>query len=859
MTQAIPAGERLLEVPSEPPEAARRDAGVFWSVPVDDVFADLHAPPSGLTEEEAAQRLARYGPNRVGGMPRLEGLRLFAAQFKSPVTLLLAGAAILSLLLGETTDGFIILGIVFTSSGLGFWQEHHASGAVARLMAQLRTQVAVTRDGQLRDVPIDDVVPGDVVVLTAGSSVPGDARLLTANHLYVDESALSGESFPAEKTPGVVPAEAPLTERTNTLFLGTHVISGTATAVVVHTGAKTFFGAVSASLAHHPPETAFEHGIRRFGYLLLEIALVLALAIFAINVALERPVLDALLFTLALTVGLTPQLLPAIVSVTLAQGARRMAARHVIVRRLAAIEDIGGMTVLCTDKTGTLTEGVVCVAAALDPEGQPSAAVLRSARLNAAFASGFTNPIDEALRHGEPLAVAGYEKVGEVPYDFVRRRVSVAVRGPEGCVLITKGAVAEVLDVCRLVADGDAPPRPIEDARAQIETLFETQSRAGYRCLGVAYRPIEREPVAGPEEERAMVFLGLILFSDPPKPGVADDLRAMNDLGVALKLVTGDNRYVAGRVARDLGFGTSVVTAEEVRCTSDAALGQVVQRADVFAELDPNQKERVILALQKQGHAVGYLGDGINDAAALHAADVGISVDTAVDVTKQAADVVLIEKDLGVLVEGVRAGRGAFANTLKYVFITASANFGNMFSMAGASLVAPFLPMLPKQILLLNVLSDLPAMTIATDRLDDELVARPRRWEMRAIRRFMITFGLVSSLFDYLTFGVLLSLHVPVATFRTAWFTESLLSELLILLVIRTRRPFYRSVPGRGLLVASVIVGAAVLLLPYTPAAGVLGLRALPASLLLMVGAILIAYVAASEAVKHRFFRAGTL
>ncbi|HEY9448366.1 MAG TPA: magnesium-translocating P-type ATPase [Gemmatimonadaceae bacterium] len=845
---------------SAPPSSGRRDTDEvpddFWSISIERLMRELGSSDAGLTEGDARERLARVGLNGI--LPRRGGTatRLLIGQFANPITALLGIATVLSIAVGEVRDGAIILGILCTSGLLGFWQEHRAAGVIAGLLALVRSTAVVVRDGKEREVPVECVVPGDVVCLRAGSSVPADARLLTSKDLFVDEAALTGESFPTEKEAGSAAPGAPAVPRTSAVFFGTHVVSGVATAMVVRTGQATEFGAIAQRIAHRPPETEFERGIRNFGYLLLNIAMVLAIVIFAVNVALHRPVLDTLLFTLALTVGLTPQLLPAIVSVTLSQGARHMARERVIVRRLASIEDLGGMSILCIDKTGTITEGVVDVHAALDWTGRDSDIVRRYAYLNAAFATSFVNPIDEVLRAERPAGADGYEKVDEVPYDFVRKRQSIAVAREGERLLITKGALSSVLDICAFAENAAGERCPLGDARDAIEARYESLSHDGYRCLGVAYRALDSDaPVGGPDE-RELTFIGILSVSDPLKPGVCEALRNLAELRVQVKLITGDNRHVAGRVAADAGLhdGAMLTGCDLLRMT-EAALVSSAPRVGVFAEVDPNQKERIILALKKSGYATGFLGDGINDAAALHAADVGISIDSAADVTKQAADILLLEKDLHALARGVREGRRAFANTLKYVFITTSANFGNMFSMAGASLIVTFLPLLPKQILLLNVLSDLPAMAIATDRLDPELVEWPRHWDNRGIRLFMLVFGLASSMFDYLTFGSLLWLGVSPDVFRTGWFVESLLSEILILLVIRTRRSLLRSAIGTGLLWTSIVVAATTLALPYLPVAHGLGLVPLPAPVALLMLSIIGAYGITSEGVKRIFFR----
>jgi Mg2+-importing ATPase len=645
-------------------------------------------------------------------------------------------------------------------------------------------------------VPLEEVVPGDVAVLSAGDSVPADCRILDSGDLHVDEATLTGETYPLEKEAGDLAAGAPLAKRTNCIFMGTHVVSGTATVVVAKTGKATEFGKVSQRLRLRPPETEFERGLRRFGYLLVRLTLLLTLAIFAVNVYFERPVVDSLLFSLALAVGLTPQLLPAITSVTLSHGVRRMVREKVIVKRLASIENFGSMDVLCSDKTGTITEGRVRLRSSMNLDGEESERVFLHAYLNASFESGYRNPIDEAIRCHAKLDVSGYRKLDEVPYDFVRKRLSILVSRGEGALVVTKGALENVLAVCTAAELPDGAVVELARVQVWIKERFEELSRGGFRVLGVAYRNLPTRAPLGKRAESAMTFSGFVVFEDPPKGDIAETVGRLRELGCSLKVVTGDNRLVATSVAERVGLpNAKVLSGEDLHRASDSALSHEVRRVDVFAEVEPNQKECIILALKKGGGVVGYMGDGINDAPALHAADVGISVDA--DVAKAAADIVLLEKDLGVLAAGVGEGRATFANTLKYVFITTSANFGNMFSMAGLSLLIPFLPLLPKQILLINFLTDFPAMTIATDSVDKELVDKPRRWNVRFIRNFMITFGLVSSVFDFLTFGVLLLvLGASVGAFRTGWFVESVVTELLTLLIVRTRRPFSGATSG---------------------------------------------------------------
>jgi Mg2+-importing ATPase len=829
----------------------------FWSTPVSGVLEQLEAKVDGLGTADAQRRLVRYGANVLKPGTRSNAVSLLLGQFRSPIIVLLLFATVLSFFLHDTVNALIILVIVVASGLLGFWQEHSATRAVEKLLAMVQVRATVLRDGSQRDVPVEEIVPGDIVVLNAGDLVPGDCRIVEAKDLFVDEATLTGETYPAEKSAGVLAAGAPLAQRTNALWMGTHVVSGTATALVVVTGTGTEFGKVSERLKLRPAETEFERGIRRFGYLLMQVTLLLVMAIFAINLHLGRPLLESVLFSLALAVGLTPQLLPAIISINLARGAKRMAKARVIVKRLESIENFGSMNVICADKTGTLTEGTVRLQAALDVAGNPSERVLLHAYLNAFHETGFTNPIDDAIRSHRPFDMSGYEKVSEIPYDFLRKRLSILVAHDGDLLMVTKGALRDVLAVCEMAEDGTGSIVDIAVVRDRIQRQFEEFSGKGLRTLGVACRSLGAGATMSKADEAGMTFLGFLVLHDPPKPHIVETIASLKRLGVALKIITGDNRLVAASVSRQMGLSnTKILTGPELRRLSDGALLNQVVDTDVFAEIEPNQKERIIVALKKAGNVVGYMGDGINDASALHAADVGISVDSAVDVAKEAADIVLLAKDLAVLVQGVREGRTTFANTLKYVFMATSANFGNMFSMAGASLFLPYLPLLPAQILLTNLMTDFPEMTIATDRVDAEMVDHPRRWDIHAIRRFMVTFGLVSSVFDFLTFGALLFvLHATQEQFRTGWFLESIVSASLIVLVIRSRKPFFRSRPSQYLLLATLLTVVATVALPYTPLGPLFGFARVPLSFLLLIALIVALYVVATEMVKAVFYR----
>jgi P-type Mg2+ transporter len=832
-------------------------AGQFWSGPVEAVLARLGATASGLSAAEAQTRLARFGTNQLKPRKRRSDLGLILGQFKSPLVLVLVGAAFVSAFLGDRVNAGIIVGIVAASGLLGYWQERGAAGAVDKLLAVVQVKALVRRGGNEAEIPVEGIVPGDIVVLNAGDVVPGDCRLLEERDLFCDEAALTGESFPAEKNTAELPVGTALAQRTNALFMGTHVVSGIGTAVVVRTGRATEFGRVSERLRLRPAETEFERGVRRFGFLLLEVTLVLVIAIFAANVLLKRSVLESFMFAVALAVGLTPQLLPAIISVNLSRGAQRMARSQVIVKRLASIENFGSMDVLCSDKTGTLTQGTVTVQSAIDAEGVESEAVLRAAYLNSTYQTGFTNPLDAAVCAFRKFDTAATAKLDEVPYDFGRKRMSVLVAEGGRNRLIAKGALAGVLSACSAARMSDGRDRPLAEVLVAIEARSAELSGQGLRIIGVAEKDVSPAGRIIRADEAGMTFLGMLVLADPLKTGIRDAVSTLLGQGVRLKIISGDNRLVALNIGRQTGLvNPDVLAGPDLVAVSDDALPILVDDVDIFAEVEPSQKERIVRALQKAGHVVGFLGDGINDAPALRAADVGISVDGAVDVAKEAADIVLLRKDLAVLSEGVAEGRVTFSNTLKYVFMATSANFGNMFSMAGASLFLPFLPLLPTQVLLTNLLTDLPEMTIAGDRVDAELTERPQRWDVKAIRRFMFAFGLLSSVFDFLTFGaLLLVLRAGMVEFRTGWFVESVVSAAMIVLVIRTRRWFWQSRPSRALLVATLAVVAATLALPFTPLGRIFGFATLPPAFLAMMAGIVVAYLAAAEVRKRLFYR----
>lgn len=767
-------------------------------------------------------------------------LRLLLRQLANPLVLILVFGAAVSMALRDWLNASIILAIVLGSALLGFVQEYRADRALAALKSRLALTVRVLRDGAEQVVPASALVPGDVVVLAAGNLVPADGGVLDARDFLVSEASLTGESFPVEKRPG---------ER---VFLGTSVRSGHAQVRVEATGADTAYGEIEARLRAAAPEPEFARGVRRFGTMLMKVMVAVVLFVLTANQLLGRPAVESLLFAVALAVGLSPELLPAIVMVTLSKGARTMASRGVLVRRLDAIEDLGGIDVLCTDKTGTLTQGVVALDSACDAAGRPSAEVKRLAFLNAEMETGIENPLDAAIVEAgrrDGLSAAGWRKVDEIPYDFIRRRLTIVLAEdarPGEHLVVTKGAFATVLDACEIEAA----------ERARLEAWFRARGEEGFRVLALATRRVPGKERYAREDEQRLELQGFLLFFDPPKQSATGAIADLADLGIAIKVITGDNRYVAAHVARALGLDASaMLTGAEIAAMRDEALRNAASGTTLFVEIDPQQKERIVRALQQAGHAVGFLGDGINDAPALHAADVGISVQGAVDVARESADVVLVSADLDVLRGGIEDGRRTFANTLKYVSITTSASFGNMVSMAIATPILPFLPMAAKQILLNNFLSDLPFLAVAADNVDRAHLACAQRWHVARVRRFMLVFGLTSTLFDLVTFAVLLQiLGADEPMFQTVWFVVSLLTEAVAVLLLRTHGPAWRSRPGRVLLWTALGVATLGLAIPYAgPLAAAFGFVALPGRALAAVLVIVAGYAAATEMMKLAF------
>lgn len=818
----------------------------FWQDAPDFWLGFLKTGREGLSMREAGQRRQQEKPKPEWW----NALFLFLRQFKNPLVLLLAVAVALAALLGDYTNSAIIFAILLLTGFLGFWQEYKADRAVKKLRELVKSTVRVRRDGQWATVRQEEIVGGDCIGLSAGDMIPGDCILLESTDLHVNEAALTGESFPVEK-------ETTALSRDCAIFQGSNVVSGTAEALVVKVGKDTELGQIAGELQSSEAPTAFERGISDFGYLLIRLTLLLAFGILIFNILLGRPAVESIFFALALAIGMAPELLPAIMMTTLSSGALRMAKEKVVVKQLAAIQNLGAIDVLCSDKTGTLTEGVVTVSALVDWQGKPSDKVRQYAFLNAFFESGFANPIDLALRSLPDVGSVGFAKVDEVPYDFIRKRLSVVVEQGGKHWMITKGALQNVLDVCVRAENATGDVVPLPDVLPAILRDAERHGSEGFRALGLAYKDVSGDPLINRDDEADMIFLGFILLYDPPKKSALNAIEGLEQLGVQLKIISGDSVHTVRHTAELIGLPVStVLTGLQLQNTGDEALPALASQTNLFAEVEPYQKERLIRALQSRGRVVGYIGDGINDAPALKAADVGISVDGGVDIAKEAADIVLLDKNLEVLRQGIVEGRRTYMNTLKYIFITTSANFGNMFSLAGISLFLPYFPLLPKQVLLLNFLSDIPALFIASDKVDEEVLQQPKKWNIGLIRRFMFLFGAQSSVFDYLTFAALLFVFkVHESAFQTAWFIESVITEVLILLVIRTTRRAWRSRPSPWLLWAGVFVIAATISLPYWPLAALLGFEPLPAGLLTGMVGIAVLYALLSEYVKGRFFK----
>jgi len=855
------------------------------SLPSDELLSRLSTSSTGLTSEEAEKRLENFGSNEVAKKGKRSVPIEFLSHFRSPVIIILMIAAVVSGVLGDPLDAIIIVSIVLVSVILDFTQEYRAERAAEALRRRVATTATTLRDGTKQDIEVSQLVPGDAIALSAGDIAPADARIISARDFFVDQSSLTGESFPVEKTAGCVTQDniTDSTKWNNYLFMGTSVTNGTATAVITRTGDSTQYGEIVRKSAERKPETEFEGGLRRFGYLIMQVTFALVICVFFINALFKRDVLESLLFSVALAVGLTPGLLPMILSINLARGATAMSKKGVIVKRLASIQNFGSMDVLCADKTGTLTENRVTVILHVDMEGKESGKVFLYSLLNSRHQTGLRSPLDEAILKHEEVNIDRYQRIDEIPFDFIRKRLSVVVAENQETLLITKGAPEEIVRVIsHYELDGEIHDLK-DETRSKIEREYRDLSSQGFRVLGVSYRKMEEsKPTYSVADENNMVFLGFIAFSDPLKESAGESLELLRHTGVKLKILTGDNEIVAGKICQQLGFqvyqfrrgrkydektGQIVRTVEtepfnimrgsEIEAMDDDALARVVERADIFTRVTPAQKNRIMNALKANDHVVGFLGDGINDTPSMKVADVSISVTNAVDIAKESADIILLRNDLKVISEGVVEGRKTFGNTMKYIQMAMSSNFGNMFSAAGASLFLRFLPMLPVQILLNNLLYSFGQLALPVDDVDQTYVQQPQRLQMSFIRDFMFFFGPVSSIFDFLTFAVMIYVFKATAPlFQTAWFVESLFTQSLVIFVIRTRMiPFYRSKPNKFLVLNITIILILAIVLPFTRVGTFFGFVPLPTTFLLILVGFIVAYLGLVELMKVWFYR----
>lgn len=833
----------------------------WWLEPQSGQEKSPAALTQGLTTAEAKSRLAQFGPNTLHDRQQRSLFLQYLTRFRNPLVLILLVASTVSALTGEVTNFVIISSIVLLSVTLDFVQEHRANAAAEKLKQAVSVRASVLRDGSPKDLPVGELVPGDVVLLSAGDLIPADARVIEARDLFVKQSLLTGETYPVEKHPGAPSGTGTdLQEATNAVFMGTAVISGSAVVLVVKTGAATAIGEIAESISKTAEPSSFELGTRHFGMLIMRLTILMVMFVLLVNAFFHKPWLESFLFAVALAVGLTPELLPMVVSVTLARGALRMARRHMIVKRLSAIQDLGSMDVLCTDKTGTLTEARIRLERHVDADGQSSERVLELAYFNSFFETGLKSPLDEAILAHQQIATDAWKKIDEVPFDFERRRVSVLIDNGRTRWLVVKGAPDEIVGLCtHYESAAGAQALPIDaPAREAIRSRYHGLEEEGFRALGIAWREVPLDhPHAVVGDESELVLAGFAAFLDPPKESAASALAALKRVGVAIKVVTGDSERVTRYVCSQLGIPVQgMLLGQEIAAMDDHALQVRVEGANLFCRVNPAQKERVIRALKTRGHVVGYLGDGINDAPSLHAADVGLSVDSAVDVAKEAADMILLRHDLHVLHAGVEEGRRTFGNIMKYILMGTSSNFGNMFSMAGASLFLPFLPMLPTQILLNNILYDISEIPIPLDKVDAVETHTPRILDLDFVRNFMLVIGSISSLFDFLTFYVLLVvLHADQRLFQTGWFVESLCTQVLVIFIIRTRGSPLRSRPHPVLIATSLSVACLAALLPFTPIGVHFGFVTLPAQFYGLLGAMVVAYLLAVELAKRLFYQ----
>ena len=827
----------------------------YISSPIEVLFEKFHTSHNGLSHEEAQKRLEEYGYNEPAKKKKRTVLALLISKFINPLVIVLLIIAAFSLYFQELFNALLVVLMAIISVFLSFFQEYRAGREAEKLSEMVSTTATVIRNGKSREIKIREIVPGDIVDLSAGDMIPADLRIISCKDLFINQASLTGESFPAEKIPGPIqPKGTSPSEITNMAFMGTSVISGTALGLVITTGLSTQFGEVSRKLATIHMETSFDKGIRSFTWLMIRFMLVLAIVIFAINAALRGNLIEALMFSLAVAVGLIPEMLPMLVAINLSKGAITMAKKQVIVKRLDSIQNFGAMDVLCTDKTGTLTLDKIVLEKHCDVTGKEDEDVLRFAYINSFYQTGLKNLLDKAILKYEKLPMNQYTKIDEIPFDFSRKIMSVIVTMNDVHRIILKGAPEEMFPRCSKYEMDGKILEMNETILDEIKHEYDSLSLQGFRVLAIAYKDfVDKKEVYSRDDENNLIMKGYVAFLDPPKPTVKKTIEVVHKLGIELKVLTGDNEYVTKNICSQVGLDIrDVYTGDMINKLTDEELKDVVETTTVFVRLSPLQKERIIHALHENNHIVGYLGDGINDAPALKAADVGISVDTAVDIAKESADIILQKKSLLVLGDGVIEGRKTFGNIVKYIKMGSSSNFGNMISMTGASIFLPFLPMMPIQILMNNFLYDMSQTSIPTDLVDEEYLKRPQRWNIHSIQRFMLLIGPVSSIFDFVTFGVLLFIfHAQQPLFTTGWFLESLCTQTLVIHVIRTGKvPFIESWPSKFLILTSIVIITVGIILPFSPLAGVLDFVTPPPLYFLALFVIILVYLLTVQLVK---------
>jgi P-type Mg2+ transporter len=841
-------------------QGKKQQPGVaFHTLPENELRAKLDATREGLTSAQADTRLGQFGHNDISQARKRPVIIQFLEHFKNLLVIILLIAAGISLVVGEVTDAVIIFIIVIASVTLDFFQEYKAGNAAEMLRQKIISKASVLRDGDRTELPITGLVPGDIIFLAAGDIVPADARLLEARDLYINQSALTGEPFPVEKTAGIADPKTPPADAANYVFLGTSVVSGTATAIITRTGMSTEFGKVAKTLVDRPPETEFERGLKQFSYLMSKFIFFLVIFVFFINALFRHGVLESLLFSIALAVGMTPELLPMILSLNLSKGSVAMSQKGAIVKHPESIQNFGSMDVLCTDKTGTLTENQIALVRHLDTKGDDSENVLLYSYINSYFHTGLKSPLDDAIVRFRHIDIDDYQKIDEVPFDFIRRRVSIIAARKSGHILVSKGAPEEILGICKSVDQNGTVIVLTDSIRDRINAIYQAQSADGFRTLAVCYREVPSDQKQfSISDEKEMILVGLITFIDPPKESARESIQALAKSGIELKILTGDNELVTKKTCELIDLTVKgVLTGAEIEQLDQESLSRVVENVTIFSRLNPSQKNKVMIALKHNGHVVGFMGDGINDAPSIRQADVGISVENAVDIAKESADIILLKNDLRILNDGVLEGRRTFGNTMKYILMGTSSNFGNMFSVAGASLFLRFLPMLPIQILLNNLLYDVSESTIPTDNVDDSYIASPKKWDMEFIKKFVMVFGPISSIFDFITFFILLFIfRADAPFFQTAWFVESICTQTLVIFVIRTRVvPFYKSRPSRLLVASTLLIVLVACVLPFTVIGSLFGFVQPPVAFFAVLAGLVIGYLIIVEIVKWWFYR----